>query len=73
MFSLNFFINFKPKVAETKLYENNIHYIDMNSTRNKDMIFLFTPSPPLKNYLADVLFILFLNDILRRNICMGYP
>lgn len=32
----------------------------MNSTRNKDMIFLFTPSPPLKNYLADVLFIFFL-------------
>lgn len=69
-----FFINFKPKVAETKLYMK-ITFIILIWIQHEIKISSFYSPPLLPKKIIWRMFFLsfFLNAIPRRNICMGYP
>lgn len=68
------FINFKPKVAETKLYMK-IKFIILIWIQHEIKISSFYSPPLLPKKIIWRMFFLsfFLNAIPRRNICMGYP
>lgn len=74
MFSLKKIINFKPKVAETKLYMK-ITFIILIWIQHEIKISSFYSPPLLPKKIIWRMFFLsfFLNAIPRRNICMGYP